>query len=514
MGRKDFQKGMEEGTKPFEEKFEQQADAINRVSNKIEDGIKKIDGVVEEVIDGLSSIEKKIEIAADEEKTFAELKIRLLAPIACHGKLNFERCVIIYNSKKLGENNIICSNGTITLSNCTVIDKNEEQDEDNSNDYFLYNENDSNLICDNTLFYNCERFAFHFNTKITDCVFKYTDLPINPHGVLVASNAGKSEIRGCLFENTNLEWVEEPKTDRKKPHRLYMFCDEKKRWDDVYFWSNTIGLLRNFNFVSKCTFKNLCACVEIFNKVEYCHFVNCVNILRDDYVNSNEPAGEVLDCLFEFSSNAINTVNLVSNCQFIGCRQEILRFHENRRSCNAPVRIENCNFYNSSGTCFENVLDYHGLIQITGHHKYFVSDCVFDGINTETNIDKYNPHILDIYWDGSSSVINVTVENCSFKNCFGINEKEPICMGQEMIPAGLGFFTGMPKYKEQLVRFTEIINCKGLENINKEGKEAKEIPIQMKAKDGTAIGSSIEADDVGIGGFDPAKIAVRSLSRK
>jgi WD40 repeat protein len=59
MGRKDFQKGMEAGAKPFEKKFKRQAEAIDRVSNKIEAGIKKIDGVVEEVIDGLSSIEKK-----------------------------------------------------------------------------------------------------------------------------------------------------------------------------------------------------------------------------------------------------------------------------------------------------------------------------------------------------------------------------------------------------------------------------------------------------------------------
>jgi hypothetical protein len=59
MGRKDFQKGMEAGAKPFEDKFKQQAKAINRVSDKLEAGIKKIDGVVEEVIDGLSSIQKK-----------------------------------------------------------------------------------------------------------------------------------------------------------------------------------------------------------------------------------------------------------------------------------------------------------------------------------------------------------------------------------------------------------------------------------------------------------------------
>jgi len=59
FGKKDFQKGMEAGAKPFEDKFKQQADAINRVSDKLEKGIEKVSGVVHEVVDGLTSIEKK-----------------------------------------------------------------------------------------------------------------------------------------------------------------------------------------------------------------------------------------------------------------------------------------------------------------------------------------------------------------------------------------------------------------------------------------------------------------------
>jgi hypothetical protein len=59
MAKKDFQKGMEAGAKPFEDKFKQQANAINRVSDKLEKGIEKVSGVVHEVVDELTSIEKK-----------------------------------------------------------------------------------------------------------------------------------------------------------------------------------------------------------------------------------------------------------------------------------------------------------------------------------------------------------------------------------------------------------------------------------------------------------------------
>jgi hypothetical protein len=59
MSNKDFIKGIEAGAKPFEEKFKQQANAINRVSDKLEKGMEKVSGVVGEVINELTSIEKK-----------------------------------------------------------------------------------------------------------------------------------------------------------------------------------------------------------------------------------------------------------------------------------------------------------------------------------------------------------------------------------------------------------------------------------------------------------------------
>jgi hypothetical protein len=59
MANKDYKNGMEAGAKPFEEKFKQQANAISRVSDKLEKGMEKVSGVVNEVINELTSIEKK-----------------------------------------------------------------------------------------------------------------------------------------------------------------------------------------------------------------------------------------------------------------------------------------------------------------------------------------------------------------------------------------------------------------------------------------------------------------------
>jgi hypothetical protein len=59
MSMKDFTKGMAAGAKPFEEKFEQHADAIKCVADKLEDGMDRVIGVMNAVIDDMSGLEKK-----------------------------------------------------------------------------------------------------------------------------------------------------------------------------------------------------------------------------------------------------------------------------------------------------------------------------------------------------------------------------------------------------------------------------------------------------------------------
>jgi hypothetical protein len=224
-----------------------------------------------------------------------------------------------------------------------------------------------------------------------------------------------------------------------------------------------------------------------------------VSILRDD--NDDEPIGEVINCLFETSYNTINTVHLVSNCQFVKCKGEIFTFDGSFYSCNEPVRIEKCNIYNSSMTCYhrDDGIDTcysRCLIYFIHGNEYIVSDCLFDGINCKGGIT--NKEIIDIYCANHDSAPKVTVKNCSFKNCVSEEDEE-----FEPIKIGEIFYTGVFNNKKTPVQYTKIINCQGLENINKESKEAKDIHIQTKTKNGILIGSTIEADEVGVGGFDP-----------
>lgn len=59
MSTKDFKQGMEAGAKPFNEKFNQVSEAVNKVGEKINDKIDSLNSVMDVVIDDLNSIRKK-----------------------------------------------------------------------------------------------------------------------------------------------------------------------------------------------------------------------------------------------------------------------------------------------------------------------------------------------------------------------------------------------------------------------------------------------------------------------
>lgn len=59
MPRKSFEAGMEAGAKPFEEKFQKQADAIERVGSRIDSRLDEISSVIDVMIEDLSAQERK-----------------------------------------------------------------------------------------------------------------------------------------------------------------------------------------------------------------------------------------------------------------------------------------------------------------------------------------------------------------------------------------------------------------------------------------------------------------------
>lgn len=93
MGRKDFQKGMVAGAKPFEEKFRRQGEAIDRVSRKLNERLDAIDEVTDAILDDLSAMEKKrlydlntVVNISELDETEKEFLVALLYTIANMGE--------------------------------------------------------------------------------------------------------------------------------------------------------------------------------------------------------------------------------------------------------------------------------------------------------------------------------------------------------------------------------------------------------------------------------------------
>ena len=110
-------------------------------------------------------------------------------------------------------------------------------------------------------------------------------------------------------------------------------------------------------------------------------------------------------------------------------------------------------------------------------HLQCISDirkCIFDGINYD-----------DLQLVKASSLKKPTcyiakVEDCDFKN---IHREQ----NNKIIEECIKYDTLLKK--DQLFRAIIIENCKGLDNINKQGKESGDFNIWEKAKSGNMIGA-------------------------
>lgn len=96
MSTKDFKRGMEAGAKPFNDKFNQTSQAINKVGGQISEKIDSLNGVMDEVIDDLNSIKKKeiydlntkFDLKKDLDDAEKELLAALLITISNSGAEN------------------------------------------------------------------------------------------------------------------------------------------------------------------------------------------------------------------------------------------------------------------------------------------------------------------------------------------------------------------------------------------------------------------------------------------
>jgi len=448
------------------------------------------------------TIENDIHIPTGEGRKFQAKNIRLNANIHCDGELAFDNCVIVYNGDDIKGRIHMKKNTSLIMSHCTFIGKNNEKRNEGYGGYHLIEGYDrsSQLFIKDCLFFNCLSFAKNAEIVITNCIVRYTKLPPLKTALFYCDKNSNSKAIGCLFEsldgdildrialNRALLRTKNDKTEVIKKHfkvnseeelnnillkRFNVNSDDIKSWLDWYSLYNfsTTRLFDNFKELSGCNVKNLSSFLSCHDgplSVTHCQFVNCFSILSYHHFGSREQC-IIANCSFDNCGDIIPTANFLElkNSQFLNCYGQI-RFWE-------TSNILLCQFYRINNGRIEGV---------TSRGMSTISQCLFDGIFVPEGTNFISSII-------KNKDITVSVDDCEFKHCI---TQHPDCKIIKREHYSKTFFG-----KE--IPAIRVNNCRGLENVNKEGELTEEIILKQETTTGQPIGARIDEAMVGVPGY-------------
>jgi hypothetical protein len=363
----------------------------------------------------------------------------------------------------------------------------EEQDaETETESSYFFNGNGGNFYCENTLFYNCKNLANSFVFDIKNSILRFSLLPYSKLPIFDSRKNGEdysreilegSMIQNCLIEN------------------LDAVIDDS----DSDFEKVSIAL-ESFDTIQNCTFKNLPNCIHKFKAIDTCLFENCAQIAQNDRFVSrsedDEPEMEcsVKICLFNRCTNILTNISVVSNCQFIECKNDVIKVAEGylasvQSSIIGYLAVTHCQFYNwkcDDGVA-ATIIDFS---QINGEN--ILSGCVFDGVESYSEFIGSPASFEDI--------AHLLISNCEFHHI--AVESPSYDEDNGIVRRTHTFHYGPFNKREKVVTSVTLENCKGLGKLNKEGSSLKKVPVKYKTDEGKLIGIDSEELDAGVSGFD------------
>jgi len=411
-------------------------------------------------------IDDILHILPSEETVIENKEILLRDDIKCEGKLVLRNCILRYNGDNIRRQILLGSGATLVLEQCTIIGKNnEERNQDSNQNFFIkgedkYKEESSKVIAEKCVFLNCLNFADRIESIFKQCIIRYTCISIYKPKVkgfgdtkfdisFLSYNVKSTELYGCIIE-----------------------ADENIMDAESYLpWLS--GILKMEN----CTAKNLRTPFApassydnepVNSNITNSRFVNCQRVI------SNSKPCIITDCVFENCSDVLNlgSRSKVSYCQFVHCGDTIIE-------AGSGATIEKCEFYNvkqpdTERSKYQQNHDGICLTRYSDGNEILLRNCVFDGINYARFIS-YSNSKKPLFAKNST---NIGVENCVFKHCVaGVIDKKNYDS----------------KNSETAIT---IKNCTGLEQTG--GGQAENIVIRQTTDSGEPIGTSIEESEVGV----------------
>jgi hypothetical protein len=464
-------------------------------------------------------IENDIHILAGEGRKFQAKNIRLNADIHCDGELAFENCVIVYSGDDIKSHILMRKNTSLTMSHCTFVGMNNEKRNEDPESYLIQgdyrhsNEQPSKLFIEDCLFFNCLCFAKGIITQLTNCIVRYAKLPLGNQNTYLFDCVyeSNSKATGCLFESleteddmavllylnymsfnngegetltkyfklNTIEEVEKMLLERFK-------LDNWDEFEERYRFRGDYYLFSKIKMFSRCTFKNITNCFSNVGSVSHCQFINCISIMKNWFDSKRDL--DVSNCSFV---NCVDIVQIdtqlnMSNCQFLDCSGPIMF-----PCSDSGINILLCQFYRINGGRI--MAGKFGSNKSGGIST--ISKCLFDGIFVPKGTNFISAQLSE-----KNIGIRVTVDECEFKHCIAEDSSSKII---EREPWYEPLF-GQPKRATTI----EVRNCRGLENVNKEGELTEEIVLKQETATGQPIGTRLDEAWVGVPGYTPNFVIV------
>jgi hypothetical protein len=419
-------------------------------------------------------IKNEINIPEGEEKIFYGQEMRLSADIDCEGSLIFDHCVIIYNGDNFtGKIALGNYEASLKITHCTIVGKNDKTPAESNYDSFITGYG-SKLFIDNTLFYNCRNFAsVTAEADIQNCRIQYTKHQNTLEFLRIDGNK-KARMQNCIIENLD------PNQNPEKYGYDYLFSG--------------IG-----NIIS-CTFKNILRPIRISEEgftLTASSFHQCVEV-----ISSNN--AKIRYCLFEDCEQIFNGTHCkldLKYSQFIGCKNKIVD------SC-SEAEIAHCEFFNYRADFRGYDSNCFSFTDYSKNNLKTISDCLFDGMF-------FNDNASFISCTTDKKRLNgVTIKKCKFLNC--VKEKSALHVLQESIGGILnrnrvefinqnsttyGLFGSTNEIKT-----IDIIDCTGLDLVNKQGDTSSNIAIRHETPTDELIGVNLNEVRTGLSGIEIEKI--------
>ena len=166
----------------------------------------------------------------------------------------------------------------------------------------------------------------------------------------------------------------------------------------------------------------------------------------------------------------------INNCQFVRCHNRLIEWHVGKTYEEEEKVIENCEFINISSMSL-------GCIELNNINDARIVGCTFNGINLEscylisTSINE---------WYRRETSYN-QIENCKFQNCV------TSVWDQKIIQEEVSYFSGFGIFQtEKSYRTIKVINCEGLNEVNKGKSEVEKYNIKTRNSMNQTIGAVLE----------------------